>query len=391
MTVADRIDCEDVVDLTRNLVRFDTTNPPGNEEAANRYLGAFLSGYGIEVEYQQVEPGRANLIARLRGTGEKGHLVFSGHMDVVPPGEAAWEHDPFAADLADGRIIGRGSADMKGGVAAMAVALTTLARTGFVPRADVILAVSAGEERLAPGARHMVATRVLEGSAHLVVGEPTGLDVCIAQKGGRGWTITAHGRAAHSSTPHLGISAVSYMARLVLALEANPFPFTAHEILGEPTVTVAAIESGGALNMVPDRCVLRVATRTVPGQTAEDLDACLRRLLDEVAAESGLAVRTEFEVIGGISALAMDREHPLVQATVEAIMVAADTPPALKGFTGGTEAALLSPAFDLPFVIFGPGKLEMAHQTNEYVEIDELDVAARAYTLLAEKLLGPIS
>src|SRR5579875_481458 len=119
-----RVDVGEVVDLTRQLIRFDTVNPPGNEEAAMRYLGGYLSTYGIAVGYQEVEPRRPNLIARLPGLGDAGHLVFSGHMDVVRIGEAAWEHDPFAAEIVDGRIVGRGAADMKGGVAAMAVAVT---------------------------------------------------------------------------------------------------------------------------------------------------------------------------------------------------------------------------------------------------------------------------
>src|SRR5437764_11415891 len=185
MSLADQLDAAEVVELTRRLVRFDTTNPPGNEGPASRYLGDYLADSGIAVEYQEVQPGRPNLIARLPGRGEGGHLVFSGHMDTVPAGDLAlWEHDPFAAEVVDGRIVGRGAADMKGGVAAMALALKTLAHARFVPRADLILTVSMSQERdRAPGARHMAQTGILTGSAYLVVGEPTGLEVCTAQKG----------------------------------------------------------------------------------------------------------------------------------------------------------------------------------------------------------------
>ena len=120
----------DSVELTRRLVRFDTTNPPGNEEPAIRALGSYLEDTGLEVKYQQVEPNRANLIARLPGDATTGHLVFSGHMDVVPAG-AGWNHDPFGGEVVDGRVIGRGAADMKGGVAAMATAMVELAGKGF--------------------------------------------------------------------------------------------------------------------------------------------------------------------------------------------------------------------------------------------------------------------
>src|SRR4051812_21453574 len=118
-----RIDIAELVELARNLIRIDTSNPPGSEEPAMRCLGTYLAQWGIDVEYLEVEPGRPNLIARLRGEAAGGHLVLSGHMDVVPSGDAPWQHDPFAAELIGARIVGRGAADMKGGVAAMAVAL----------------------------------------------------------------------------------------------------------------------------------------------------------------------------------------------------------------------------------------------------------------------------
>ena len=151
MTIASgpaRVDRAEVVALARDLIRLDTSNPPGNEEPAMRLLGAYLSSWGLAVEYVEVEPGRPNLFARLKGQASSGHLVLSGHMDVVPPGTIPWDHDPFAADLVGHRIVGRGATDMKGGVAAMAVALTTLARAGFRPAADIILAISIGEEVL---------------------------------------------------------------------------------------------------------------------------------------------------------------------------------------------------------------------------------------------------
>ncbi len=159
---------EEIIDLTRQLVHFNTVNPPGNEEEAVRYLGDHLSGTGVEIDYQCFAPGRANLIARLPGTGQRGHLVLSGHMDVVPLGEQVWDHDPFAAERVDDRLIGRGTADMKGGMAAMAVALATLARADFQPRGDLILAISAGEEAEGVGARHMVNSDVLTGSGQLI-------------------------------------------------------------------------------------------------------------------------------------------------------------------------------------------------------------------------------
>src|SRR5579872_4023843 len=137
-----RVDKDLVVELTRDLVRIQSVNPPGNEQEAAEYLGNRMRHLGLEVELQHLEPDRAQVIGRLRGSGD-GHLVLTGHLDVVPPGGQTWEHEPFAADLVDGRIYGRGSADMKGGVAAMVAAAAALIDAGFHPSADFVIAATA--------------------------------------------------------------------------------------------------------------------------------------------------------------------------------------------------------------------------------------------------------
>jgi succinyl-diaminopimelate desuccinylase len=380
------VDGAEVVDLTRELIRFDTSNPPGNEEPAARYLGSYLSDWGLDVRYAEVEPGRPNLFARLKGESRTGNLVFSGHMDVVPVGATPWDHDPFAAHLVGERIVGRGAADMKGGVAAMAVALTTLARGGFRPAADIVLAVSMGEEVRAPGARHMAMTRALAGSRYLVIGEPTGLDVCVGQKGVAYWTIAARGIAAHSSTPHLGASAVSYAARAILALEACPFLYASHPILREPTLTVSNVQSSGAPNVVPDACSFAAVLRTIPGMDPADLDRRTQKLLGDLADEHGGKITVEAVLQASIPAVETSTNHPLVGVTVEALQEAAGRAACVRGFTGATEAAVLAPTFHVPFVICGPGNLEVAHQVNEWVDIAELEAAATTYTLLAQRL-----
>jgi succinyl-diaminopimelate desuccinylase len=278
---------------------------------------------------------------------------------------------------------------MKGGLAAMAVAMTTLARSGFRPRGDLILTATVGEERGMAGVRHLVATDALAGSAYLVVGEPTGLDVCPAQKGGLGWRITAHGRAAHSSMPERGVSAISYMARAIQALEEHASPFLPSALLGAPTLTVATIAGGTVPNVIPQECSIVVTMRLVPGQSRETVEPVVRHVLDEVAGASGLDVRVDMEFLGGTGrAVETAPDHPLVRAVVTAATEARGVAPAVKGFTGGTEAAYFCPALGVPMVIFGPGRLEQAHQPNEYVEIAALAQAARAYSLLAQTLLG---
>src|SRR5919202_4091173 len=172
------VDRDLVVSLTRDLIRFESVNPPGNEQPVAEYLAEKMKSFGLEAEVQPFEPGRANLVARLKGKGS-GHLVFTGHLDVVPPGGQEWQHGPFSGDLVDGKIYGRGSVDMKGGVASIAAAMVALKQAGFDPAADIVLAATGGEEAGMTGAIAMVEQRALEGSRWIVVAEPSDLQVFI--------------------------------------------------------------------------------------------------------------------------------------------------------------------------------------------------------------------
>ena len=380
-------DEQEILDLASRLIGFDTSNPPGNEEPAIRFLAGYLDAAGVAVEIQTLAPGRANLIARLRGRGEVGHLVLSGHMDVVPVGASAWEFPPYSATRVGDRLYGRGAADMKGGLAAMAVVIARLARAGFQPRGDLIFAVSAGEEAEGIGARAMVDTGVLAGSTALVLGEFTGLDVYIAQKGVGFLEITAHGAPAHSAMPWLGQNAVAYMAQVVTALQANPYPFEPSAILGEPTVSVCTISGGNKINVIPDRCSIQVSIRTVPGQTREMLLAETQRLLDRIATETGMNVRTEFTLQSSPS-VSVQEDHALVQVALDAVEAVRGVRRPPGGVPYGTDGLVLAPAYNLPTIIVGPGHFEQAHQIDEWVPIPELYQAARIYQEIVMRLLG---
>jgi succinyl-diaminopimelate desuccinylase len=376
-----------VINLTRDLIRFQSVNPPGNEQPVAEYLAQWLRELGIEAEIEGVEPGRANVVARLRGQGS-GHLVFTGHIDVVPPGGQKWEHGPFDADLVDGRIYGRGSADMKGGVASIATALAVLAASDFRPKADVILAATCGEEAGLLGARAMANRGSLEGSRYLVVAEPSNLDVFIGEKGVLWVKVRALGRTGHGSMPSLGINAVSYMARLIPRLEAYPFPFEESELLGKPTISVNMIEGGNKVNVVPDVCEITIDMRTVPKQDHAGIVKALEQLANEVARDFHPDLRIEVEVQEDVGPLETDRSEPLVDAMISSIRTVRGEEPVVGGVAFGTDAAYLGPGFNIPMVICGPGAQGMAHQPDEYVEVEQLVQATEIYADLAQRLLG---
>jgi succinyl-diaminopimelate desuccinylase len=376
-----------ILELATRLIAFDTGNPPGNEEPAIRFLADYLGAAGLGVEVQTLAPNRANLIARLPGRGDVGHLVLSGHMDVVPAGASDWRFPPYSATQVGDRLYGRGAADMKGGLAAMAVVMARLAQAGFQPRGDLILAVSAGEEAEGIGSRAMVESEVLAGSTALVLGEFTGLDVYIAQKGVGFLEITAHGAPAHSAMPWLGQNAVAYMAQVVTALQANPYPFEPSPILGEPTVSVCTISGGNKINVIPDRCSIQASIRTVPGQTREMLLARTQQLLDRIAVETGIQVHTEFTLQSSPS-VSIPADHPLAQVALDAVEAVRGVRPPPGGVPYGTDALVLAPAYHLPAIIVGPGHFEQAHQIDEWVSIPELYLAARIYQEIVVRLLG---
>ncbi len=378
---------DEVVELTRELIRFQSVNPPGNELPAAQYLAAWCNDRGIEASVEEVSAGRANVVARIKGNGT-GHLVFTGHIDVVPPGGQKWEHDPFEADLLDGRIYGRGSADMKGGVAAIAVAMASLARTGFRPTADIILAATCGEEEGMLGAQAMVTSGSLHGAAHLVVAEPSNLDVFIGEKGVLWLTVRAFGRTGHGSMPWLGVNAVSYIARLIPQLEAYPFSFRTSDLLGDPTISANMIEGGNKINVVPDVCELNLDMRTVPSQDQDDLAHSVETLAREVAQSFHPELRVEVDVRHAVGSVETDRDEPLVEAMIASVSAIRGGAPQIGGVTYGTDAAYLGPGFNIPMVICGPGAQGMAHQPDEYVEIEQLGQAVEIYMDVAKRLVG---
>ncbi|GAC1628742.1 MAG: ArgE/DapE family deacylase [Chloroflexota bacterium] len=381
-----RIDRDLVIGLTRDLVRFRSVNPPGDEQPVAEFLAARMKDLGMESELQIIDDGRANVVGRLKGSGD-GHLVFTGHLDVVPPGGQEWRHPPFDADMVDGRIYGRGSCDMKGGVAAIVAAASALIVAGFRPRADFIVAATAGEEAGMIGAQAMVERASLRGSRYLVVAEPSDLDVFVAEKGVLWLTIRALGKTAHGSMPWLGVNAVSFMSRLIARLEEYPFTYDESELLGKPSLSVNVISGGNKTNVVPDVCEIEVDMRTVPSQNNQQVVDAARDLAEDMARDFHPDLRIEIEIGQDKQSLETDRGEHLVGTMIQAVTDVRGAP-RVGGVTYGTDAAALGPGFNIPMVICGPGAQGMAHQPDEYVEVEQLVQAAEIYAHVAQTLLG---
>ena len=359
------------VDLALELIRLDTVNPPGNEGVIAELLGGRLSAAGFELSVHEHAPGRPNLIARLPGTDpERPALCMTGHMDTVPLGGAPWSVEPFGS-VDDGRLHGRGSSDMKSGVAAIVLAAERVAALGR-GEAGLELVFTAAEETGCEGARFLAAERGLLGRVGAVlVAEPTGGVPHVGHKGVLFARATTEGISAHGSAPHLGRNAIYPLARAVAALADLELAFDPHPVLGEATLNVGTISGGTGVNLVPDRAEAQIDVRTVPGLTGESV---LAQLAEAVGPEVVLDAWID------LAPVITDPSDPWMRTVFE---VAGGEP---RGVSYFTDAAALTPAYgDPPTVIWGPGEAAQAHQTDEYAEAAKIDAAADGYFEVARR------
>ena len=370
----------ETTEVLRQLVRIDSCNPPGREEPAAAFLAALMEEAGLEVTTTPFAPGRANVLGCWRGTGSGPALLLNGHLDTVPAEASQWRHDPHAAVIEDGILHGRGSVDMKGGVAAMVMACVALARSGVRLGGDVLFAGTAGEEVDCIGARQLL-TADFGPVAALVVGEPTGLDVVRAHKGAIWLEITITGKAAHGSMPDEGCNAILAMHRIIERLLSFEPVCDPHELLGPPTLNLGTVAGGVKTNVVADRCVLTIDVRTVPGQDHRDVIEELNSLCTSVD-EPGVGVATR--VLTDRSAVETADDHPLIQTALRVAGDVLERPSFARGVSYFSDASVLAPGLGVPTLIFGPGDERLCHQVDEQTEVSAVARATRFYLELAQ-------
>ena len=365
------------VELTQQLIRFNTINPPGNEAPCARHLGGILEAAGFETRYIEMEPGRENLLARIGGSASKLPLAFTGHIDVVPLGAAPWSVDPFGAEIADGKIYGRGGSDMKSGVAAFVSAAVKLApRLAETP--GVALVITADEELGCHGAQFLADKSLLPEAGALIVAEPTANRLLAGHKGNFWVEGMTKGVTAHGSMPGEGVNAVYKAARAVLALADFDFSRDAHPVLGRGTLNVGWLRGGLNTNSVPDEARFGIDIRLVPGMNAAALIARLER------ATAGEAT---FEAMGKpMAPVWTDPADPWIAGLASIVREVTGETRAIEGAAFYTDAGALKPGMGgPPTVILGPGEPAQAHQTDEYCTVARVEAAEAIYTVAIEQ------
>jgi len=355
------------INLTRELIRFDTVNPPGNERGCAEYLGRLLEQAGFSVSYHEFAQRRASLVARIGGKPDRLPICFTGHIDTVPLGAMPWSMDPFAADSDNGRLYGRGSSDMKSGVAAFVVAVLALAPK-LARGPGVLLVITAGEETGCEGAYHLARQGDALGRAGaIVVAEPTSNYPYVGHKGALWLTACTRGVTAHGSMPERGVNAVYKAAHAIAKLERFDFGVPPHEVLGRPTLNVGTVRGGLNINSVPDQAEIGIDIRTIPGQ---DHEALRTRLADFLGAE------VEFSTVATVGSVWTDPAETWVQQIFGITSSILGESPQLRTASYFSDASALTPACGgPPTLILGPGEPDMAHQTDEYCLLERIEQA----------------
>ena len=388
------IERADAVALTRELVRVDSRNPslvPGapGESAVASVLARILESWGFRVRVQDAAPGRPNVIAWMTsdaagpdGLGDtsppaNARLLFNGHLDVV--GVEGMVHPPFDATTRGGRMYGRGATDMKGGIAAMCAAAALAADDGI--RGDILITAVVDEEFKSAGTTALVKSGLRARAA--IVTEPTRLAIAPAHKGFAWVEVVVSGRAAHGSRYDIGVDAIRHAGLLLAELDVfdeEELVRRTHPLLGHASLHASIISGGIGMSTYPDRCVVHLERRLVPGERAEDA-----AMEVELACARVRARRASFEaeVIAGFAQAPSDVpvDAPIVRGLAGAL-AEAGMPAAIEGLSAWTDAALLNDA-GIPSICFGPGDIALAHAAEEWISEREIEQATEVLTRLA--------
>jgi acetylornithine deacetylase len=370
----------DAIALARALIQIDSRNPTlvpdsaGEGECA-RALASVLDDWGFAVELSETPPGplRPNVVARL-GPADTPALMLNGHLDVV--GVDGMTHEPFAAEVRGNRIYGRGSADMKGGLAAICAA--ALEGVGSGAKRQIVVTAVVDEEYESLGMRALIASGVSADAA--IITEPTRLAICPAHRGFAWFDVSLRGRAAHGSRYDIGVDAITH-AGLLLAeleqLERTRDSGPRHPLLGRGSLHASKIHGGVGMSTYPEACDLAIERRTLPGESTEQ---AMAEIVDAGARVK--ARHPDFDAKVTLTTAQLPSEVPPDAPIVRRLRRALDlenVPGRIEGFSAWTDAALLNEA-GIPAICFGPGDISMAHAAEEFVPVEEIGLATRVLT-----------
>jgi succinyl-diaminopimelate desuccinylase len=420
--ILNAINPSEVVKLTRDLVRIPSVYKPetgeGEAEVA-RFVGRTLEEMGLNVESEEVAPGRPNVMATLAGDEGK-TILLEAHTDVVTEGDSGeWTYPPFAGEVIGNRIYGRGACDTKGNLAAAMLAMKAIKTVKRPIKGRIILAIPVDEEGLMTGIKHMISGGHLKGVDAAIICEPEENQLCISQKGALRVRMETTGKMSHGCMPLTGFNpippAVEILQRMKTLEREEIEEHGDDEFLGFPSITPtvlrAPIKGEPQLNVMPSGCQTLVDVRTIPGQSHEELKSKLTRIVRDVEKEvrmdltsgwerairerlqpglsRGLRFSTEIDIFEDRPWTQTDRSEPVVEAVAKAYQLVTGKKPIYNGVPGATDGTFINAWAKIPIVTTGAGDRMVPHQKDEWVDIDQLVEAARIFAVsILEFLTG---
>ena len=388
-----RLDLDELIETASSLIEIEShRDAPGRERPCAERIASILSGWGMEARLDPAIDDRPNVVATLRGSGGGASLMLNGHIDTVPAYEM--DYPPFSPRVVEGKLLGRGSVDMKGALACMMTAMRLLRDEGVRLPGDLVFAAVVNEEDRSEGTEHLV--RSGPRADRCVVGEPTGLAIMAGHRGLEWLEFEFQGVAAHGGTPEKGVNAISMAARFIARVEEKLQPELrrrVHPLIGPAVMNFGTIRGGTQPSSVADRCLLQVDRRWIPSEKLPrvlgEYEDILRELSEEDGSfrcsmrrmESNMATMDHYPM-----EIALD--DPLVTSLRSVLSALRGEEPRVAAFGGWTDASLISNFGHIPTLVFGPGDLAVAHSRREFVPVEELRLATLAYALLAAEIAG---
>lgn len=390
------LDVDGLIAFTQELVRIRSVNDParGTAEApAAQLVEAKMREWGWSPKVVEVAPGRPNVIAVVEGGGGDGPtLMFEGHTDVVTEGDLAeWSRDPYSGEIRDGRLFGRGSADMKGGLAAMLYAVRALQEAGPFP-GRIVVGALVDEEGLMLGAKHFAQTEDARGIDGVIVCEPEEGEICAVAKGAVRLRFDLRGVMAHGAMPQHAKNPLPVAAAIVTSLaelqQQLQDTHGEHEHLGWTYVTPTVLLAGDTdqINVIPATAIVCFDVRTIPAVDHARFIEDARSRAERAAGGTGVSVT--LTVVDDRPAVDTPVSHPVVAALAAAHEAVCGEPARYGGVPGATDGTILTRDADLATVVYGPGGKWIAHQANEFVEVADLERSARVYVEAARRFLS---
>jgi succinyl-diaminopimelate desuccinylase len=392
--VLERIKESEVVGLTQNLLKIDSVVRPEKgiyEEEVSQYITEYLKKLDFKVEIYEVEPKRPNVIAVLEGSEEGKCLLFEGHTDVVTEGVASkWTYPPFAAEIHDGRIYGRGACDTKGNVAAMIMAAKAIKQSGVKFKGKIVLCIPCDEEGMMIGIKDFIKKGYADKVDAAIICEPEENNICIKQKGAMRVLVKMYGKQAHGCMPLTGINPVPRMAKFVQEIEELNSEFMAvygkDEFLGYPSVTptivLAPSETEAQLNVVPGELMMTLDIRTIPGIEHDYIEHRLRGIIKRLERDDP-DFKATLEVFEQRPWTETPMNHPITKSVTKAYKDIAEKEPIYNGVPGATDGTFLKAWKGIEIITTGAGNRLIPHQYDEYVDIDELVESTKLFALSA--------